>query len=244
MPRDALIVGLGLIGGSIGIALRRRGWQVRYVDPHVELDEARRRGAADEVFDSATEPDVVIVATAVDVALTLLPDLATPAVVTSVCSVMKPLRDAARGRFVAGHPMAGSEQRGLAAADGDLFLDKAWFLDGEEELVDAVVRDCGARIERVDAAEHDAAVALTSHLPQVLSTALAAYLEQQDVLRFAGSGLRDFLRLAGSDASVWMSILDANRANIEPHLNAVLRIARELDAETFAAARRVFDKLR
>jgi prephenate dehydrogenase len=244
MPRDALIVGLGLIGGSIGIALRRRGWHVRYVDPHVELDEARHRGAADEAFDSATEPHLVIIATAVDIARALLPDLDTSAVVTSVCSVMKPLRDVARARFVAGHPMAGSEQRGLAAADGDLFVDKAWFLDGKEELVDALVRDCGARIERVDAAEHDAAVALTSHLPQILSTALAAYLEQQDVLRFAGSGLRDFLRLAGSDASVWMPIVDANRANIEPHLDAVLRIARELDAETFAAARRIFEKLR
>src|SRR5688572_5207057 len=99
MPRDALIVGLGLIGGSIGIALRRRGWHVSYEDPHVDVQAARDFGAADDHFDSVTVPDVVVIATSVDIALAILPDVKTPAVVTSVCSVMKPLRDVASGRF-------------------------------------------------------------------------------------------------------------------------------------------------
>jgi prephenate dehydrogenase len=239
MPRDALIVGLGLIGGSIGIALRRHGWRVSYLDPHV----SDPRDAADRRVDSIVTADVTVLATPVDVAVATLP---LEGVATSVCSVMKPLRDAARGHFVAGHPMAGLHLTGLAHADGNLFAGKPWFLDAEEPLVDELVRDCGGVIERVDAAEHDAAVALTSHLPQVLSTALAAYLEEKDVLRFAGSGLRDFLRLAGSDASVWKPILEANRANIP--LDELMLVAREIvegdPTVAFEKARRVFDRLK
>jgi prephenate dehydrogenase len=126
--------------------------------------------------------------------------------------------------------MAGSHERGLGAARPDLFEGKRWFLDGDHPLVDALVRDCGAVRERVDAAEHDAGVALTSHLPQVLSTALAAHLqnERTDVLRFAGTGLQTFLRLAASSADVWQPVLAANRDNIEPHADAVAEIVREI----------------
>jgi prephenate dehydrogenase len=246
MRRELLIVGLGLIGGSAGIALRRRGWRVRYIDPHVELDEARRREAADERAE-AIDGDFILIATSVDVALDVLRDLEA-GLVTSVCSVMQPLREAARTAFVAGHPMAGSEQSGLAAADGALFEGKRWFLDGHDERVEQLVRDCGAMAEFVDAAEHDRAVALTSHLPQVLSTALAAYVgEHEELLAYAGSGLKTFLRLAGSDASVWKSILDANRANIAPHAEGLARLVREIvegdPAEAFERARRLWRKL-
>jgi len=238
--RDALIVGLGLIGGSIGIALRHRGWRVSYLDPNVgDAGEA-----ADRRVDTFIEADVTVLATPVDVAAAMLP---LDGVVTSVCSVMKPLRDAARGRFVAGHPMAGSAKTGLANATVDLFAGKSWFLDAEEKVVDELVRDCGAQIERVDAATHDAAIALTSHLPQILSTALAAYLENRDVHRFAGPGLRDFLRLAESDASVWKPILEANRTNIAPHVDGLVALIREIvegdPREAFEKARRVFEKL-
>jgi prephenate dehydrogenase len=234
--RSALIVGLGLIGGSIGIALRSRGWRVAYVDPHVTLDEARRAGAAD---DEGGDADVVVLATPVDVAIEQVRTLETRGVLTSTCSVMHPLRAHARGNFVAGHPMAGSQERGLAAARVDLFEGKPWFVDADDERVDALIRDCGAIRERVEAAEHDAAVALTSHLPQVLSTALAAYLTE-DVLRFAGSGLRTFLRLAGSDASVWAPVIEANRDNLAPHAEAVAQLVRQIidgDREAFDRAR-------
>src|SRR6185436_9629101 len=104
MRREVLIVGLGLIGGSAGIALRRRGWRVRYIDPHVGLDEARRSEAADERAETIGG-DFILIATSVDVALDVLRDL-DAGLVTSVCSVMQPLREAARTTFVAGHPMA------------------------------------------------------------------------------------------------------------------------------------------
>ena len=246
MRRELLIVGLGLIGGSAGIALRRRGWHVRYLDPHVNVDEARQREAADERSETI-DGDLILIATSVDVAIDILRDRPS-GLTTSVCSVMQPLRDAAQTRFVAGHPMAGSHERGLAAAHGDLFEGKRWFLDAHNETVAALVRDCGAIAEVVDAAEHDRAVALTSHLPQILSTALAAYLgDHEDVLRFAGSGLATFLRLAASDASVWAPLIEANRANIAPHADEIARVVREIvdgDAsEAFARAQRVWRKL-
>ena len=129
--------------------------------------------------------------------------------------------------------------RGLASASADLFRSKKWFVDRDEALVARLIDDCGATMERVEPSEHDAAVALTSHLPQLLSTALAAYLGEQDVIDFAGSGLQTFLRLAASDASVWSPIVNANRANIVRHLEGVLRVVRQIldgDSEGFTRA--------
>ncbi len=245
--RQILVAGLGLIGGSAGKALRRRGWRVLYLDPHVSLDDARSAGAADERVDAFVDCDVVLLATPVDVALSQLRTLDVHAVVTSACSVMKPLRDIARGTFIAGHPLAGSEHRGLAAARADLFERRPWFVDGDHAVVDELIRDCGAIRERVTADEHDAGVALTSHLPQVLSTALAAYLHDHNVLRFAGTGLRTFLRLAGSDAAVWAPVLEANRAQLAPHADRVAELVRELierdPHEAFAKAQAVYKRI-
>jgi prephenate dehydrogenase len=248
MARTVLIVGLGLIGGSVGMALRRRGWRVVYLDPHVSLDDAKRAVAADERVEDIGEAEIIVLATPVDAAVALLQTLETNAVVTSTCSVMRALRAAARGAFVAGHPMAGSQESGLAAARADLFEGKPWFVDAEDTRVDAVVRDCGAVLERVDVEEHDATVALTSHLPQVLSTALAAYLhERDDLLRFAGSGLRTFLRLAGSDADVWAPVLAANRDQLAPHAEAITALVRQIiegdPRDAFEKARAVWRAL-
>jgi prephenate dehydrogenase len=248
MARSVLIVGLGLIGGSVGMALRRRGWRVAYLDPHVFPEDAKRAGAADERVEQIGDADVIVLATPVDAAVALLQTLETKAVVMSTCSVMRPLRAAARGAFVAGHPMAGSQDSGLAAARADLFEGKPWFVDAEDVLVDEVVRDCGAVLERVDAEEHDAAVALTSHLPQVLSTALAAHLHgRYDLLRFAGSGLRTFLRLAGSDSDVWAPVLAANRGQLAPHAEAIAALVRQIiegdPRDAFEKARAVWRAL-
>jgi len=233
----ALIAGLGLIGGSIGIALRARGWRVAYLDPFV--DDAG--DAADERVMAFVDADVVVLATPVDVAIEQAASSGQRAgVTTSVCSVMAPLRAVAGENFVAGHPFAGSEKRGLGAARGDLFEGKPWFVDREHPLVAELVDACGAKLEVVDADDHDRAVALTSHLPQLLSTALAAQIEGVDE-RFIGTGLKTFLRLAESDASVWVPVLTANESNISEHLDAVVRIAREMlrgDAGAFARAQR------
>ena len=262
-PR-ALISGLGLVGGSIGMALRANGWRVAFVDPSVDLDQARRAGAAEEKVDSLdSAADVIIIATPVDVALRTLstqhPGLRT--LITTVCSVMEPLRVAADARklnFVAGHPLAGSHERGLGAARLDLLRDRSWFVDRKDPLIERMVRDCGARVEVVSAKEHDAAVALTSHLPQVLSTALAAYLEEagggwrvagggRELRDFAGPGLETFLRLAASDATVWLPVIEANRGNLSPHVDAVMKLARKIvdgDADAFAQAQAFMKRLK
>jgi prephenate dehydrogenase len=242
--RRALIAGLGLIGGSIGLALRRRGWHVAFYDSDPNLDPGE---AADERVTSLdADADVVILATPVDVAVRLLPSLHAP-LITSVCSVMAPLRAIADDRFVAGHPLAGSTSRGIAAARADLFENSTWFVDRDDATVREIIAACGANAEIVDAAEHDRAVALTSHLPQIISTALAAYLHDQDVdLRFAGPGLRTFLRLAGSEASVWTPIIKANRENLRPHVDAFTEIVRAIvdgDASPFTNANDLFAKL-
>lgn len=245
-PR-ALIVGLGLVGGSIGIALRARGWRIAFFDPKVTLDEAHAAYAADEKVEVLGGADLTVLATPVDVAIQILgtqdPGLRT----TSACSVMEPLRKVGGKNFIAGHPLAGSQKRGLAAARGDLFQQRAWFVDREDPLVQRMIAGCGARMEIVSPDAHDAAMALTSHLPQVLSTALAAYLEQHGIEdRFVGEGLRTFLRLAGSDASVWMPVVTANSKRIAPHAETVAKIAKEIlagDAAAFERAQRLWARL-
>jgi prephenate dehydrogenase len=246
-PR-ALIVGLGLIGGSIGIALRSRGWRIAFFDPKVTLDEARSANAADEKVEALGDADLTVLATPVDVAVSLLSTQHSAlSTVTSACSVMEPLRRVGVSNFVAGHPLAGSQKRGLAAARGDLFQERVWFVDREDPLVQRMIAGCGARMEIVTPDEHDAAMALTSHLPQVLSTALAAYIEQHGIEeRFIGEGLRTFLRLAGSDASVWMPVVNANSTRIAPHAEAVAKIAKEIlagDAAAFERAQRLWARL-
>jgi prephenate dehydrogenase len=245
--RRTLIAGLGLIGGSIGIALRRCGWHVTYIDPGVLLDHAIRAGAADERSESFENTfdgtfDITILATPVDAAIAAIDRCRS--LTTSVCSVLQPLRSTADGHgldFVAGHPLAGSHERGLAAARANLFEGASWFIDRDVLVVQELIACCGARAELVTAAEHDRAVALTSHLPQILSTALAAHLHDQKIdPRFAGSGLRTFLRLAGSAASVWSPIIAANRENIAPHADAVAEIVKRIvehgDDDAFAQA--------
>ena len=239
----AHVVGLGLIGGSIGLALRRAGWTVSYDDPYVTPADAVASGAVDA--ESAGEPDIALLATPVDIAIGMLAQK--QCLTMSLCSVMQPLRDAAGTvPFVAGHPLAGKSTRGLASAEVDLFAGKRWFIDRENDVAKRVIADCGAEAVVVDAAEHDRAVALTSHLPQVLSTALAAYVDGEDVAQFAGTGLATFLRLASSDASVWTPTIEANRKNIEPHLARVLEIAKAIvdgDAEAFERAQRLMREL-
>ncbi|HWS73312.1 MAG TPA: prephenate dehydrogenase/arogenate dehydrogenase family protein [Thermoanaerobaculia bacterium] len=236
----ALIAGLGLIGGSIGMALRARSWRVAYVDPHVAIDDARRAGAADEAGPQAA--DLVIVATPVDVARRELDTLANYGLATTVCSVLRPFD---RAGVVAGHPLAGSQEHGLAAARADLFEGKRWFVTRREALVDRMIDACGARCEVVDAEEHDRAVALTSHLPQILSTALAAAIDPE-LLRFAGPGLQTFLRLAGSDASVWAPVVEANRDHLADAAARVSELVQAIlggDSDAFAKARDLYARL-
>ena len=239
--RTALVAGLGLIGGAVGMALRRAGWRVAYLDPNVSLDKAQRAGAADARGESG---DVVVVATPVDVAVGLIGPMGPMGPmgpVTTVCSVMAPFAS-----VIAGHPMAGWHESGLANAHHVKLEGARWFLSREHPLVEQLVRDCGSVPVIVDPQEHDAAMALTSHLPQVLSTALFAYLEDKNVEQFAGAGLRSF-RLAASDGAMWHPVLEANRGNLAPHAEAIAELVRAIiegrDDDAFARARRLWRSL-
>ena len=230
MAKTVTIVGLGLIGGSIGAALRRQTWFVRYIDPNVDLEHARASGAADERIDDV-EGDFIIIATPVDVATKLKPK---GRLVTTTCSVMSPFRD-----YIAGHPFAGSEQNGLAAARGDLFAGRPWFIDRDHEEVRAIVEATGAHPVVVDPAEHDVAMAVTSHLPQVLSTALASLIEQKRIDPiFLGTGLKTFLRLATSTYDVWGPVLDVNGRNIGQAERELMRVINSMTRADFDRARR------
>jgi prephenate dehydrogenase len=219
-----VIAGLGLIGGSIGKALLARGFRIAFVDPAISLDEAENAAAASERLDGleAVKPDdLVILAMPVDSAMWALDSMPKQeALVTSVCSVMAPLRGIAEARgirFVAGHPFAGSELRGIAAADAQLFEGKTWFLDdvSGSASIEPIVRATGAKAVSIDADEHDAALALTSHLPQVISTALASLIEERQLPpEFIGTGLQTLLRLAGSAGSVWQPVIAANQPSL------------------------------
>jgi prephenate dehydrogenase len=212
------VVGLGLIGGSVARRASSRGWEVSWEDPAVDpaevaaIDPSLRR--ADP---SDQDPDLVLLATPAGIAAAQLGSLdVAGGAVSSVCSVMAPLREIAvrRGvRFLAGHPMAGKASRGLASSDPSLFEGMPWFIDatGHEPVVLRLIADCDAELVPVDPEEHDRAVAITSHLPQILSSALAAVVERSDLPEpFLGTGLRTFLRLAGSSWDVWEPVVTMN----------------------------------
>ena len=252
MSNHVTIVGLGLIGGSLGKALVRQGWSVAYIDPSVDQSHAQHSGAATQRIDSIDDVapgSLIVLATPVDVAqreIETFPSLLNP--ITSVCSLMSPLQRIAseRGfRFVAGHPLAGSHRRGLDASDWRLFEGKNWFL--ADVVADAeaarMAEAVGARVVRVDPVEHDRSVALTSHLPQLLSTVLAAMIDRSgvDVERFAGTGLRTFLRLARSERSVWEPVFEGNE-HLQEAMEEFRRLADRMmegeAGEAFDAAQR------
>src|SRR6266540_2456162 len=233
MASSVTIAGLGLIGGSIGMALRRRQWLVRYVDPYVDEARARSAGAADEKVDDVGG-DLVVIATPVDVAMRMKPSAK---LVTTTCSVMMPFK-----QYIAGHPFAGSEKNGLENARADLFEGRPWFVSRDDATVRAMIEATGARQFVVDPKEHDEAMAFTSHLPQVISTALASLIEQKRIdPMFVGSGIRTLLRLAASSYDVWGSVLDANARNIGEAERQLLRVMNRMTREDFDRARRFIE---
>lgn len=233
------IAGLGLIGGSLGMALRRRGWRVSYVDPSVTLEQARDAGAADERAGVPGGP-VIVLATPVDVAIAQLASLdGDDALVTTTCSVMAPF---ASDHVVAGHPFAGSERSGLAAATPDLFAGHPWFLARPDPLIERMIRDAAATPVVIDPAEHDRIMALTSHLPQLIATALGSMLHDIDP-RFIGSGAASMLRLAGSSWDVWRPVLEANRASLDEAIETLVRSLRTVSEHEFRRANETYARL-
>ncbi len=239
------VVGTGLLGASIGMALRAVGVDVVLADPsRTTVLLARDLGAGRLPADGDEPPRLVVVAAPPDVtADVVLAELAAHpgAFVTDVASVKSGVLAAVTAaggdlsRYVGSHPMAGSERSGPTAARPDLFTGRPWVIspgpNGTRAAVAAVralALDAGATPVELDAERHDAAVALVSHLPQVVASLVAARLGDADpaALDLAGQGLRDVTRIAASDPAMWTSILAANAGAVAPVLR---RLRADLD---------------
>src|SRR3569833_2774996 len=250
--RRVVVIGTGWFGTSVARARRERGDEVRLADRDPRsLRLAVELGAGEPLRDAGGPADVAVLAVPpAAVAATLLDaqkrDLAR--VYTDVASVkVQPLRDAAElgcdlSSFVAGHPLAGSERSGPAAARADLFLGRPWALcpapgtsQPAVEAARALAEACGAQAVMVDAAEHDKAVALVSHGPHVAAAAVAARLEAapEVALGLAGQGVRDVTRIAAGDPELWIGILSSTAA---PVADVIAAVAADL-AATAAALR-------
>jgi prephenate dehydrogenase len=235
--RRAAIVGTGLIGGSIGLALRARGWHVSGQDADPQRAEAAlARGALDAV---GTDPSAEITFVATPVGATadaVRQALAGSAgLVTDVGSVKEPITRAVRDpRFVGGHPMAGSEQVGVDGASADLFAGSVWVLTPDDVTDDqtylavrSIVASFGSDVVAVPAARHDALVAVVSHVPHLTAATLmrladARSEEHQALLRLAAGGFRDMTRIAAGDPGIWPDICAENSRAIISVLDALI----------------------
>lgn len=235
-PRAA-VVGTGLVGGSIGLGLRARGWYVTGRDRDPEhAQEALALGALDAVGEDA-DAEVTFVATPVGVATAeVLRVLASgPGLVTDVGSVKGPIAASVRDpRFVGGHPMAGSEQVGVQGSRADLFEGAVWVLCPHEATLDTtylrlreIVGSLGAEVVAVPADQHDALVAVVSHVPHLTAATLMGLaderaLEHRALLRLAAGGFRDMTRIAAGDPGIWPDICGENRAAIVAGLDGLI----------------------
>ncbi len=278
------ILGTGLIGGSFALALRKyapdmhiAGWDRADV-----VQQARKNGAIDEAFSDALEAalrnsDLIYIALPIGATLDLLPEIARyaplHALVTDASSTKQRITQAAAEffpqeggpYFLGGHPMAGRELSGFEHADADLFRNATYALtsdsgESRDPRVVAFVKilgKMGARPVWLGAKQHDYAVGLASHLPQLAAVALASFLydrldENGLPITLAGPGLRDSLRLAGSPYSTWRDIVLTNREMLSVALDLFARRlddlrerlgSRELEAD-FDAANELYKLLR
>lgn len=244
-----LVVGTGLIGTSIALSLQRAGVDTVLDD----IDPANLQAALDRDAGRRIEPGdrpmIVVVCVPPRHAAAVLADASArfaDATITDVTSVKEQiLADAiAQGadpvRLVGGHPMAGREVSGAAGARADLLDDRWWVLtpsgrtdDDHLRRIHRLITACGAYAVQMTPAEHDEAMALVSHAPQVVSSTLAAQLvnAKDEHLRVAGSGLRDTTRIAASDSVLWTDILNVNAAHVADVLEGVIAdLAEELAA--------------
>jgi prephenate dehydrogenase len=250
--RIVAIVGVGLIGGSFGLALRKVGFAgtILGVSSQRSLDRALERGAIDRgapLEEAAAATDLLFLSQPISGILETLrgldalvrPEtLVTDAGSTKQAIVEEAARSLHRCVFLGGHPMAGKEVRGAAAADADLFRGRPWILtSAPDHPVAAEFRKWiglfGAREIILDPAQHDRLVAWSSHLPQVTSTALAALLRDRapEAASVAGPGLIDSTRLAMSSFDLWRDILETNRAEISAVLDAYIERLRTLRSD-------------
>jgi len=248
--RQITIIGTGLIGGSLALALRKKKFAGKIVgcDREAALEKARERGAIHEgtmnPADAVRGSQVVVLATPVLAIIDLIerlgPALPAKTLLTDVGSTKRGVVESARKvfgkeagkRFLAGHPMAGKEMSGVDYADADLFQNAVWFftpIEGQN-LNEGLFADfagwidqIGAKVAVMPAEEHDRLCAWVSHVPQMMSTALAAALveefgEDAALLPAGGRALQEMTRIAASPYSMWRDVALSNKKNLEDAL--------------------------
>jgi prephenate dehydrogenase len=240
--KSVVIVGTGLIGASFGLALRQAGFEgpITGVSSPGAITDAIAAGAIDRgapLAEAVAQADLVFLSQTIGRILDTIrhldrlvrPDAIVTDAGSTKCEIVDLARQSiARCQFLGGHPMAGKEKRGAVEADGGLFRGRTWALtpNSLSELATPAARDfrswlerIGARIMVLDAEEHDRVVALTSHLPQLASTALAATVADRmgasPRWRMAGPGLEDMTRLALGSYELWRDILATNTEHID-----------------------------
>lgn len=249
------IVGTGLLGASIGLALRSQGVDVVLADSSPSSVRLAADLGAGRPAEKTDSPQVIVVCVPPDVTadvieaeLTAYPD----AVVTDVASVklapLNQLRE--RGvnitHYIGSHPLAGRERGGAINARGDLFIGRPWVVCRDEDtpawalaLVEDLALDVGAVPIEMTPIAHDEAVGLVSHVPQIVSSLMAKQLEgaTDDAVRLAGQGVRDVTRIAASSPELWIQILGANKdsivgvlENLQKDLQNVTDALRDVDA--------------
>lgn len=233
------VVGAGLLGTSIGLGLSNRGIDVILADASpTNLSLAIDYGAG-RAATGTDAPQLIVVCVPPDVTADIVArelDAFPDAIVTDVASVkLAPLTDliergADVSRYIGSHPLAGRERGGPLAGRADLFIGRPWVVAAHDAIsyqrataIDDLILDLGATLVEMTPAEHDDAVALVSHVPQVVSTLMARRLTDGpgSALNLAGQGLRDVTRVAASDPELWVQILGANPAPVRQILLAL-----------------------
>ncbi len=243
--KSVAIIGVGLIGGSFGLALRKAGFEgeILGVSSRRSIGEAVERGAIERgatLEEAAATCDVLFLSQPISGILETLrkldPLVRPETLVTDAGSTKQVIVDEAkrslrRCTFLGGHPMAGKEQRGAGAADADLFRGRPWvFTSDIDHPIRKWVASFGAREIILDAAEHDRLVAWSSHLPQLTSTALASVIGEKapDAALVAGPGLLDSTRLAMSSFDLWRDILETNYNEVSNALDDYIQKLKDL----------------
>nr|WP_301297846.1 prephenate dehydrogenase/arogenate dehydrogenase family protein [Herbaspirillum rubrisubalbicans] len=249
--KKVVIFGVGLIGGSFALALRRAGQAAHIVGVGrsvQSLERARELGLIDafatDVAAAVAGADLILVAAPVaqteSILASIAPHLGEQAIVTDAGSTKSDVVAAARkalgariAQFIPAHPIAGREKHGPEAALAELYEGKKVVItalpensEADVETVAAAWRACGAVIHRLSAQQHDAVFASVSHLPHVLAFALvddiAAKPHAETLFQYAASGFRDFTRIAASSPEMWRDITLANRAALLTEVDAYL----------------------
>jgi len=237
------IAGVGLIGGSFALALRQAGFtgKIIGVSAPETVRAALERGVIDEALpleEAVAQSDLIYLSQPIERILSTLDlvdrwarpgTLITDAGSTKVAITQRASRNIRRAIFVGGHPMAGKESRGVQEAEAGLFRGRPYVLTSPNAALEGWIERIGARIVILDPERHDRLVALTSHLPQLISTALAATIAQEpEAARVAGPGALDLTRLALSPYEIWRDIFATNPGPINAALEDFIGKLEEL----------------